>query len=240
MATIALVHGAWQDATCWARVTPLLEAAGHSVIAVNLPGRSGDPTPTTELTQALYRDAVLAAIPAAASPVVLVGHSFGGITVANVAEAAPERVARAVFLSAFVPQNGESLQSLAMTDSDSLTGQYFRLTPDYQYSSVADEGKAAIFANDASAADAALIVSSLIPEPAGPQGVPVQVTAARFGRVPKAYIRTARDVVVSPMLQDRMLAAAGITDVLTIDAGHAAYITQPAATAHAILAAASG
>jgi pimeloyl-ACP methyl ester carboxylesterase len=238
MATVVLVHGAWQDASCWSRVAPILEAAGHTVVAVNLPGRPDDPTPTPELTQEVYRDAVLAVMPTE-TPVVLVGHSFGGITVTNVAEFAPERLERAVYLAAYVPADGESLQSLAMTDSDSQTGQYFRLTPDYQYASVADEGKAVLFGNDATAADVPLIVVSLIPEPAGPQGVPVHVTAARFGSVAKSYIRTARDVVVSPMLQDRMLAGAGITDVQTIDAGHAAYLTQPDATAAAILAAAA-
>ncbi|MFX8079146.1 hypothetical protein ABTK74_20370, partial [Acinetobacter baumannii] len=81
--------------------------------------------------------------------------------------------------------------------------------------------------NDATGADREAIVASLIPEAAGPQGVPVHTTAANFGRVPKFYILTTLDHAVSASLQERMIAATPVTKVTRIQAGHASYVTQP-------------
>lgn len=111
-----LVHGAFQDSSSWANVAPLLEAAGHTVISVDLPGHGADETPLNEITLASYRDAIIAAIETQDQPVVLVGHSFGGFTISNVAEAIPERVAKLVYVAAYLPRSGDSLVTLSGLD----------------------------------------------------------------------------------------------------------------------------
>ncbi|HEX2918765.1 MAG TPA: alpha/beta fold hydrolase [Edaphobacter sp.] len=239
--TIVLVHGAFQDGTAtWARVRPILEHDGYKVIVVTLPGRDGDGADPKTLTTAIFRDTVLEAIKSETKPVVLVGHSFGGITISNVAEAAPDKIRALVYLSAYLPQNGQSLMDLAKTDRDSLMGKpgNLQLNADYTVASIAPDAKASIFANDATGADQELIVSSLIPEPAGPQGMPVTLTAGNWGRVPKYYLETTQDQCVSPYLQEQMIGRASLVKVTKIAAGHASYITLPQDVAAGIEAAA--
>ncbi len=199
--TIVLVHGAFQDGeNTWARVRPLLEKSGYKVIVVTLPGRDNDGADPKTLTTDVYRETVLKAIAGEPAPVVLVGHSFGGITISNVAEAVPDKIRALVYLSAYLPQDGQSLMDLAKTDRDSHMGKpgNLVLAADYSTASINVDAKADIFANDANDADRTVIVNSLIPEAAGPQGTPVKLTEAKWGRVPKFYVETTQDHCVSP------------------------------------------
>jgi pimeloyl-ACP methyl ester carboxylesterase len=139
------VHGAWHDAATWRLVTPLLEAGGHIVRALDLPGagrnakaprsygrRPLDPaafaierSPNAEVNQQDRTRAVIALIDEVtrdqAGPVVLVGHSLGGLTASAVAEAIPERVSAVVYLTAFLLPPGMTAHTMiehpTMTDS---------------------------------------------------------------------------------------------------------------------------
>ena len=64
---------------------------------------------------------------------------------------------------------------------------------------------------------------------------PAKLTAERFGRVPKCYLATTKDLVVSPALQQRMMQEAGIQHSFKIDSGHASYITRPDDVVEAII-----
>ncbi|MFN3592196.1 MAG: alpha/beta fold hydrolase, partial [Thermaurantiacus sp.] len=110
---IVLVHGAFMDASAWRDPQVALEDKGLRVITVNLPGRSANPAEPSEMSLPIYRDAVLAAIAAESRPVILVGHSFGGFSISTVAETAPDKIAALVFVAAYLPRNGQSLQTLA-------------------------------------------------------------------------------------------------------------------------------
>jgi pimeloyl-ACP methyl ester carboxylesterase len=239
--TIVLLHGAFQNGySTWHKVMPELCLKGCKVIVVTLPGRDKDGKDPKMLSTEIYHDTVLKAIEGETAPVVLVGHSFGGISISNVTEAAPDKIKALVYLSAYLPRDGESLMTLAQTDRDSYLGKpgNLILSPDYALASIQEDQKANIFANDAIAIDKAAIVASLIPELAGPQGIPVKLTEANFGRVPKFYIETTQDHCVSPYLQEQMIAHTQLVKVIKLEAGHASYITQPKVVAAAILEAA--
>ncbi|MBW0102119.1 alpha/beta fold hydrolase [Pseudonocardia sp. KRD291] len=98
-----LVHGAWHRGSCWSALVDELETRGFGATAPDLPSdRSG------QGAQA-YADAVLAAIGSDPGPVVLVGHSLGGLSVPLVAERlGPERVTALVLLAAMAPVPGTS------------------------------------------------------------------------------------------------------------------------------------
>ncbi len=233
--TIVLVHGAWEDASIWSDVTAELEGMGHVVHTVNLPGRAGDTTPTSQITLDSHRDAVLSVVQQSEEPVVLVGHSFGGMTISAVAEAAPEKVERLIYLAAYLPQNGQSLQDLAFSDPDSQAGPSFEVDEAKLVARIKHDARAELFLNDADAAKREGFADTMVDEPLIPLGMPAQLTAERFGTVSKAYIRTLRDQVVSPALQQRMLEATPVDHVASIDSGHAPFLTQPVALATAIV-----
>src|SRR5690348_7432805 len=78
MSVFVLIHGSWHGGWCWERVTPLLRAAGHRVIAPDLPGHGHD-APPVERAYERYVPFVCGLLDAQPEPVVLVGHSSGGM-----------------------------------------------------------------------------------------------------------------------------------------------------------------
>src|SRR5471030_2691692 len=207
---IALVHGAFEDVHIWDGVSVKLQADGYRVISVDLPGRPSAPMATNLVTLDVYRDAVLKAIAGERQPVVLVGHSFGGMTLSAVAEAAPASIKTLVYLAAYLPRDGESMMSLAQQDRDSKAGPALRI----------DKDKGIIAIDYAARADL------ILDEPLAPIATPVALTAARYGKVDKVYIHTAQDQVVSPYLQRKMIAATPVRLEFTLNTGHTPFLTD--------------
>ncbi|MGB9989358.1 alpha/beta fold hydrolase [Pseudoduganella rhizocola] len=231
---IALVHGAFEDSHVWDAVSSKLQADGYRVINVNLPGRPSAPLASNLVTSELYRDTVLSAIGAEKQPVVLVGHSFGGIAVSAVAEAAPAKVRTAVYVAAYLPQNGESMLSLAKQDRDSKAGPALHIDEAKGLVSVDYAARADLFANGAPAGLRKMLPDLIIDEPLAPIVTPLALSAASFGQVDKVYIHTARDQVVSPYLQQKMVAATPVRLQLTLDTGHTPFLTDVAGLTNAI------
>ncbi len=232
--TVVLLHGAFETAAVWSNVQAKLTADGYANIAIDLPGRDGIAVHASGASLDLYRDVVLAKIASAPGPVVLVGHSFGGVTISAVAEAAPEKIATLVYVAAYLPTNGQSLFALSQMDKDSKMGPAFRVSDDKSMASVDPASRAALFCNDCPADVAKSVADGIVSEPLAPLATPVAVTAERFGEVDKVYIHTARDQVISPSLQDAMVKATPVRATFTLDTGHAPFAAAPEALADAI------
>lgn len=115
MATYVLVHGAWGGSYGFRLVRPKLTRLGHDVFTPSLTGlgeRSHLTSPQVDLTLHV-RDVVHAIVYEDLTDVVLLGYSYGGFVVTGAIEHVAERVAHLVYLDAFVPQDGESLATLA-------------------------------------------------------------------------------------------------------------------------------
>jgi pimeloyl-ACP methyl ester carboxylesterase len=109
--TFVLVHGAWLGGWSWKKVIPLLRAAGHEVFAPTLTGlgeRAHLLTPEVDLDIHIA-DIVAVLEYEDLTNVVLVGHSYAGMVIAGVAQNAAPRLAELVYLDAFLPENGKSL-----------------------------------------------------------------------------------------------------------------------------------
>ena len=234
--TFVLVHGAFQDASSWSAVADRLTAAGHDVVAVELPGRDATGEAARAVSLDDYVATVAEAVAAANAPVTLVGHSFGGITISGVAEQMPERTDRLIYVAAYVPRSGESMETLALADGDNrFTDQTFVIAEDYSHAEILEADRVRVFGQDADSDEAAALVASMIREPLAPIGTPVELSDERFGSVAKAYIRTLDDGTVSTPLQTMMIERAGITEVRDIDTGHVPHLTRPDALTDLIL-----
>src|SRR5829696_456422 len=103
---IVLVHGAWADGSSWRKLIPILQNAGHRVIAVQLPLHSVADDIAT----------VKRAVDLVGGPTILVGHSYGGFVITNAAYN-NSNVTGLVYLTAFVPDEGESLADFVPPES---------------------------------------------------------------------------------------------------------------------------
>src|SRR3569832_3035470 len=79
MSTLVLVHGAWHGGWSWYRIAARLEAAGHTVFAPDMPGHGTDRTPIEDVTMDTIVAKIGGYIDAAKEPVILAGHSYGGV-----------------------------------------------------------------------------------------------------------------------------------------------------------------
>lgn len=224
---IVLVHGAWEEANIWQAVTPILKKDGYRVVTVTLPGRPSSPLSPDKVSLDLYRDTILNAIGNPAQPVVLVGHSFGGITISVAAEAAPQKIKTLVYVAAYLPREGQSLLDLGTSDKGSKIGPHLQIMKDKGIIAVEKSARADLFCLDCNDQTRAAIPNLIVDEPLAPLATPVHLTADHFGTVDKVYIHTAQDQVVSPSLQAIMVAATPVRKEMTIDTGHTPFLTDP-------------
>jgi pimeloyl-ACP methyl ester carboxylesterase len=114
MATIVLVHGAWGGAQGWRKIRPLLHEAGHEVFTPSLTGigeRSHLASPQVTLSTHL-QDVVNSVFYEDLTDITLVGYSYGGMVVTGCLDYIGERIKHLVYLDAFVPGDGQSLNTL--------------------------------------------------------------------------------------------------------------------------------
>ncbi len=115
-----MIPGLWLDGSSWSKVTPALEAAGHRVEAVTLPGMESKDADRSGIGLRDHVAAVVALIDKAEAPVVLAGHSGGGSVAQQAADARPDKVARVVYVDSFPTPAGFVINDEIPADGDDL------------------------------------------------------------------------------------------------------------------------
>jgi pimeloyl-ACP methyl ester carboxylesterase len=227
MSTYVLIHGSWHGAWCWYKIIPLLEQAGHKAIALDLPGHGRDWTAARDVSMQSYVESVCNILDAQPEPVILVGHSRGGIVISQAAEHRPEKIRTLVYLAAFLIPNGEAMLPTALSDTESLIVSNLVVNEEQGYYMLKAEAfREALYA-DCSEEDVALATALLTPEPNAPVAMPMHITQEHFGRIPRMYIETLRDRGVSPSLQKKMYTALPCQMVMSMETSHSPFFSAP-------------
>jgi pimeloyl-ACP methyl ester carboxylesterase len=221
---IILVHGAWADGTCWSKVIPMLEAKGLHVTAVQIPLTSlADDVATTQRAIALQD-----------GPVILVGHSYGGVVITEAGN--DPKVVGLVYIAAFAPDAGENAFGLGKPYPPTPLGPELR--PDAQgFLKVTPDGIAKDFAQDLSPAEIKIVTAVQ-----GPTNVAVlqaNVTTAAWKTKPTWFAVAANDRAIPPELEKAEAARMKATTI-TLSSSHVAMLAKPAEVSALIEKAAAG
>lgn len=224
---IVLVHGAWHDSQCWRKIVPLLEAAGRRTVALDLPGRAGDPRPHAKITLDDFVDHVCAALDDVGAPAILVGHSFGGLTITMAAERRPDQIAALIYVTGILPQNGQSTWDIISADTRSRAPDGVVPSGDKTSTTMRADSLGPTFYHDCDPADIALAREQVVPEVFSISLARVATTPARFGRVRKIYIECTDDRAITLDAQRRMTAATPCDRIITMTTAHSPFLAAP-------------
>lgn len=242
MASFVLIHGSWHGGWCFDRVRSVLEAAGHEVVAPDLPGMGGDEAELRAVTLAGWAEfAVGLCRTATQTPVVLAGHSRGGLVVSQAAEIAPDAMDGLVYICAMMLPNGMSRAGFKSVENpnpafDAIVAPVFDGA-----GTVVDATRAAgIFAQKTPPEIAATALARLVAEPAGPRSTPLDLSAGRFGPLPRTYIECTEDKTIPIVSQRRMQALVPGAQVMSLDTDHSPYLSQAEDLAQLLMRVAAG
>jgi pimeloyl-ACP methyl ester carboxylesterase len=225
MSTYVLIHGAWHGGWCWDRVVPLLEQHGHSVIAPDLPGHGDDKTPLHQVTLQAYADKVCEVVNAQAEPVILVGHSMGGMVITRAAEQCVSKISKLVYLAAILLGN----EAPVPEDPEALIGPSMILSADQNFFTVKEDMIKPAFYGDCSNADIAWATSKLTPQPSNPMGqsATTVTTEENYGRIPRVYIECLKDRAITPAAQKTMYTNMPCEQVISMTTDHSPFLSDP-------------
>jgi len=221
---IVLVHGGFVDGSGWEGVYKILVKDGYNVSIVQNPTLSlADDVAVTRRT-----------IASTNGPVILVGHSYGGVVVSEAG--ADPKVAGLVYVAAFAPDAGESVSSLIANPAPGAPVP--PILPPKDGFLFLDRAKfAAAFAADVAPAQAAFMADSQVPW--GVEALGGKITVPAWKTKPSWYLVASDDRMIPPPAQRAMAGRAGATIVETAGS-HAVYVSKPETVAALIEQAAEG
>jgi pimeloyl-ACP methyl ester carboxylesterase len=189
MATIVIVPGACSGGRTWIKVTRRFRAAGHAVWPLTLTGlgeRAHLLTPEVDLDTHV-RDVLGMLTYEDLTDVVLIGHSYSGMVLPGVADRAPERIARLVYLDAYVPEDGQAMFDLMPADDRRWFEEAARAGGDGWRWPVTRAVMTEILPN-ATPDDLDWIMATTSPHPLRTFAQPVRLTRPADPPVPRTYV----------------------------------------------------
>lgn len=220
--TVVLVHGAFADGSSWNKIIPKLQAKGLNVVSVQNPLSSlADDVAATRRV-----------LDVQTGPVVLVGHSWGGVVITQAGTHA--RVKSLVYVAAFAPSEGQSINDLAK-DYPRPSGFDHIVTDKEGFATLSVEGITKHFVQNLPAVEANLV--AVTQGPIRGANFSEKVSAAAWRTKPSWFVVSDQDRMVQPALQ-RANAQKISAQVVQLAADHVPQLSKPTEVANAIIAAA--
>lgn len=224
--TYVLVHGAWADESAWGFVRNQL-AVHANVEVVNLPAHGADNTYGVGVGLKNYVKTVTDVVNRQPGKVILVGHSMAGMIISQVAENLPNKIDKLIYVSAYLPKNGQSASGITNTFLNNKPIEAFEFNQDYTLVSIKKDAITTVVCADCPPYMKETLVKYHRAEPV--QGLNDKVTlTSKFAAVPKYYISTKNDMAVPYALQQQMIKANGsVKKVFEMNTSHLPFVVQP-------------
>ncbi|MBO0790620.1 MAG: alpha/beta hydrolase [Ktedonobacteraceae bacterium] len=217
---VVLVHGAFVDASSWSRVTPILQQAGHHILAVQIP--------LTSLADDI--DVTRQALASVSGPTVLVGHSYAGAVITGAGNAS--NVVSLVYIAAHAPAEGESPAELSARYPTTPGAQHFVSSYRQGFLWLDPPYFPQTFVADIDLAKARVLAVSQ--KPIRPSCFTDKAGPAAWRHLPSWYAVSLYDQTIDPHLE-RWLAKRMHATTREIPSSHASPVSHPAAVAQLIL-----
>lgn len=235
LSTFVLIPGAWHGAWCYEKITPILEQNGHTVYAVDLPGQGSDIQPISDISLQSYTDKICSVINQANEPVILLGHSMGGLAISQSAEYVPDKVKALVYLTAFLLKDGEDMLEYIQADTDSIVTPNLEFSEDGSSLTVKEDMLKDSFYGNCSQIDIDRIKSRLVPQASVIFTTKLRISTNKYGQIPRFYIACLQDRAISIKNQTKMYTATPCDQVFTIDTDHSPFYSAPQELASILL-----
>jgi pimeloyl-ACP methyl ester carboxylesterase len=228
MARFVLVHGAFSGAWIWGPLTDRLQATGHSVEVFDLPGSGDDRRPASEVTLDACATRLCEVLASKSEPAIVAGNSMGGIIATQGAARCPSRVRALVYVTAFLPKDGQSLLDLTQLPEGA---------GDQVQANITIEGEPPVATMPAAASRQALYgacteevaawaIARQRPQPVAPFVTPVSIPLGALDGISRCYVVCTRDRAIPLPLQRRMIAENLCADVVELDTDHTPHLSM--------------
>lgn len=225
--TYVLVHGAWADESAWGFVRNDL-AKKANVVVVNLPAHGADNTYGVGVGLNDYVKTVTNVINAQKGKVILVGHSMAGVVISQVAENIPNKIDKLIYVSAYLPKNGENVSGITNKFLNNKPIEVFEFNKDYSLVSIKKDAIATVVCKDCPDYMKDILVKYHRAEPTKGLNDNVKLTT-KFAGIPKFYISTKNDYAVPYLLQQQMIKDNGaVKKVFEMNTSHLPFVVKPA------------
>ena len=222
--TYLFVHGAWHAAWCWGRIVDQLHARGRSCLAPDLPGHGSNIRAANTVSFDDYVTSLIDYIQQQQEPVTLIGHSMAGLIISQVAEIIPDHIRELVFIAAYIPQDQQSLVSIAESAESREAAPFLIFDQAKQEIRLKSSPELKnVFFNRCTEADAQYAMSKLQAQPLKPFIEKVKL-GDNFKRVPKRSFVCRYDRAL--ILSDQVRMSQLVTDkIVYLEADHSAYFS---------------
>ncbi len=220
-----LVHGAWADESAWGMVRNQL-ALKANVEVVNLPAHGIDLADGKKTGLADYVKTVTEAVNRMPGKVILVGHSMAGMIISQVAENNPGKISKLIYVSAYLPKNGESASGITNKFLNNKPIEVFEFNADYSLVRIKKEAIPQVVCADCPDYMKEVLVKYHKDEPVKGLNDKVKL-GLNFTKVPKYYISTTNDNAVPYALQQQMIRSNGtVKKVYELPTSHLPFVVS--------------
>ena len=173
---------------------------------------------------------------ASQKPVILAGHSRGGLVVSQAAETAPDAMDALVYICAMMLPSGMSRAEFKAREgaNPAFDGLITPIANGYG-TRITGANPEAVFAQLSPPDMAAAAMARLADEPHGPRSTPMRLTPDRWGSLPRTYVECTEDRTIPIASQRLMQAMSPGATVVTLDADHSPFLSRPAELAEALM-----